>query len=121
MSNPLIEQVRDKYAAAAGSSLSSDHAGVRAVAQAFGYTPAELAHEVMAYIGCIAGAVFIADYELDLRAAGFDAVQVVDSHKDLNAYALVENQAGCCSPPMTSPTLLPLADACCTPPAAGVH
>jgi arsenite methyltransferase len=75
--------------------------------------PAELARDVMAYIGCIAGAVLIEDYERDLRAAGFDAVQVVDSRKDLNAYAMVENQAGCCSPPMTSAAVLPLAGACC--------
>ena len=39
----IVDQVREKYAAVAASRLSSDHAGVRAVAQAFGYTPAELA------------------------------------------------------------------------------
>src|SRR5262249_30202384 len=41
MSDEIIEQVRAKYAAAAGS-LSGDHAGVRAVAEAFGYSPDEL-------------------------------------------------------------------------------
>ena len=35
-----------------------------------------------------------------LLAAGFEHVQVVDSGADLNAYAKVENQAGCCSPAM---------------------
>src|SRR6188474_781695 len=39
----IVNQVRDKYAAVAGSSLSNEHAGVRAVAAAFGYTPEELA------------------------------------------------------------------------------
>src|SRR5436309_10947975 len=39
----IVEQVRDKYAEVAGSSLSSDHAGVRAVAEAFGYSAEELA------------------------------------------------------------------------------
>src|SRR6188474_3679463 len=39
----IVNQVRDKYAAVAGSSLSNEHAGVRAVAEAFGYTPEELA------------------------------------------------------------------------------
>src|SRR5207245_7972771 len=35
-------EVRSKYAAVAASSLSSAHAGVHAVAEAFGYTPEEL-------------------------------------------------------------------------------
>ena len=43
MSEQLLEAVRDKYARAAVSGLSTEHAGVRAVAQAFGYTPEELA------------------------------------------------------------------------------
>src|SRR5436309_8819423 len=60
--------------------------------------PPELAASVAAYVGCIAGAVTVADYERMLREAGFAAVQVVDAKKDLNAYALVEDQAGCCSP-----------------------
>ena len=43
MSEQIIDQVQSRYAAVAASGLSSDHAGVRAVAEAFGYTPAELA------------------------------------------------------------------------------
>src|SRR5918996_251818 len=43
MSASVIDQVRDKYGAVAGSSLSGNDAGVRAVAEAFGYTPDELA------------------------------------------------------------------------------
>src|SRR5437868_5029592 len=39
----VIDQVREKYGAVAASRLSGDHAGVRAVAEAFGYTPEELA------------------------------------------------------------------------------
>ncbi len=35
--------VRDKYASVAKAGLSTDHAGVRAVAEAFGYSPDELA------------------------------------------------------------------------------
>src|SRR5437588_8506213 len=38
----VIDQVREKYGAVANSSLSGDRAGVRAVAEAFGYTPEEL-------------------------------------------------------------------------------
>src|SRR5213080_3009770 len=43
MSEQIIDQVQSKYAAVAVSGLSSDHAGVRAVAEAFGYTAEELA------------------------------------------------------------------------------
>jgi arsenite methyltransferase len=77
--------------------------------------PDELARSVMAYIGCVAGALLLGDYERGLRAAGFEAVQVVDTHKDLNAYTRVEDQAGCCTPPMTG------GSSCCGPELAGVH
>ncbi len=82
--------------------------------------PEELMRSVAAYVGCIAGAISITDYAEGLRAAGFETVQVVDARKDLNAYALVENQAGCCSPPMTADEGLPLVESCCAP-APGVH
>jgi SAM-dependent methyltransferase len=81
--------------------------------------PDELARDILAYVGCIAGAVLIADYERGLREAGFAAVQVVDTGKDLNAYAKVENQSGSCSPTMGSITTL---SACCDPSEdPGVH
>lgn len=64
--------------------------------------PEELGSDLMAYIGCIAGAISIGDYEAGLAEAGFSAVQVVDTGADLNAYAKVENQSGCCSPVMTN-------------------
>jgi arsenite methyltransferase len=60
--------------------------------------PAEIGDDLMAYVGCIAGAIMIDDYRAGLAAAGFDAVQIVDSKSDLNAYAQVAGQAGCCSP-----------------------
>jgi SAM-dependent methyltransferase len=60
--------------------------------------PEELSQNVAAYVGCIAGAITVADYRRGLEAAGFVAVQVNDSGADLNAYAKIENQAGCCSP-----------------------
>ena len=43
MSETLINAVKDKYGSVATSGLSSDHQGVKAVAEAFGYTPEELA------------------------------------------------------------------------------
>src|SRR5215212_7882318 len=38
----MINAVKAKYGSVATSGLSSDHEGVRAVAEAFGYTPEEL-------------------------------------------------------------------------------
>ena len=42
MTEQLLESVRSKYGAVAESTLSNDHAGVQAVAEAFGYTAEEL-------------------------------------------------------------------------------
>jgi SAM-dependent methyltransferase len=43
VADKMTEQVKTKYAAVAESSLSNDHEGVRAVAEAFGYSPEDLA------------------------------------------------------------------------------
>jgi arsenite methyltransferase len=83
--------------------------------------PEEIAQSVMAYVGCIAGAISVADYERGLKVAGFQSVHIVDTGKDLNAYAQVENQAGCCSPAMNSQGELPLAETCCAPADSGIH
>jgi ubiquinone/menaquinone biosynthesis C-methylase UbiE len=84
--------------------------------------PPELARDVTAYVGCVAGAVGIDEYRRALREAGFEAVQVIDAKKDLEAYALVEGQAGCCAPSMSGPASLPLAEGCCGPGQTGaVH
>jgi SAM-dependent methyltransferase len=42
MPEQILNSVKSKYAAVAESTLSSDHAGVKAVAEAFGYTAEEL-------------------------------------------------------------------------------
>jgi len=62
--------------------------------------PEDIAKSMAAYVGCIAGAIKIGDYREGLLAAGFEHVEIVDSGSDLNAYAKIENQAGCCSPAM---------------------
>ncbi|NDU91871.1 MAG: SAM-dependent methyltransferase, partial [Ferrovum sp.] len=69
--------------------------------------PQALANSLAAYVGCIAGAIRIEDYRNGLLAAGFEHVEIVDSGKDLNAYAKVENQAACCSPVMEAATPIP--------------
>jgi len=82
---------------------------------------AEIGQDLMAYVGCIAGAVPIEDYRQQLAEAGFAAVQVIDTGADLNAYAKVENQGGCCAPATTN---LPVAESsCCSPPPTddGLH
>ena len=62
--------------------------------------PPELGNDLLAYVGCIAGATPIDEYRAALANAGFAHVQVIDSGADLNCYAQVENQGGCCSPGM---------------------
>jgi SAM-dependent methyltransferase len=74
--------------------------------------PSEIGNDLMAYVGCIAGAILIEDYRRMLVDAGFAHVEVIDSGRDLNAYAKVENQASCCS---TQASSLPIAEVgCCS-------
>lgn len=75
--------------------------------------PAEISQDIMAYVGCVAGAVLIEEYRRQLVEAGFAAVQVVETGADLNAYAKVENQGGCCSPATSVPMV---ETGCCSPP-----
>jgi arsenite methyltransferase len=68
----------------------------------------------MAYVGCIAGAILIDQYRTWFSAAGFDAVEILDSKVDLNAYSKVEGQTGCCPPSMTEASGLPIVSCCST-------
>ena len=82
--------------------------------------PPELGNDLMAYVGCISGAIPIEDYKSGLLEAGFSGVEIIDAGSDLNAYAKVENQAVCCSLAMTQigsgSKSLPVADSsCCVP------
>jgi SAM-dependent methyltransferase len=74
--------------------------------------PPEIGNDLMAYVGCIAGAIAVDEYRQGLAASGFGNVEVVDTGSDLNAYANVEGQSGCCSPSMTE-------DECCEQPQDG--
>jgi SAM-dependent methyltransferase len=67
--------------------------------------PPEIAGDVMAYVGCIAGALSVEAYRRGLREAGFSGIEVVDSGADLNAYATADS-GSCCSAP---------ASTCCAP------
>jgi arsenite methyltransferase len=78
--------------------------------------PEAVAKSMAAYVGCIGGAIKIDDYHTGLLEAGFEHVEIVDSGADLNAYAKVENQAGCCSPAMDSGSPLQvMEETCCAP------
>lgn len=68
--------------------------------------PPDVASSLHAYVGCIAGAMMISEYERLLNEAGFEAVVVTDTGADLNVYAQVSS-AGCCSPESVT--------SCCAP------
>ncbi len=85
--------------------------------------PPELGNDLMAYVGCIAGAIPIEEYRNGLIDAGFSGVEVIDAGSDLNAYALVEGQSGCCSPAPSPTSGLGLAVVevgCCSPTSSSV-
>ena len=77
--------------------------------------PVEISADVYAYVGCIGGAILIEDYKRQLIDAGFSNVQVIDSGADLNAYAKIENQSGCCTP---APAQIQSQSGCCSPAAS---
>jgi arsenite methyltransferase len=80
--------------------------------------PQELGNDLLAYVGCIAGAISIEEYRNGLANAGFAHVEVIDSGSDLNAYVSIEDQAACCAPtttPKKSSSLPISSSACCTP------
>lgn len=83
--------------------------------------PEDLARDLMAHVGCIAGAIGIEEYKGGLRSAGFEAVHVVDTGADLNAYKNVDGQSACCSPPMEKrkPSLSIADESCCGPTCCG--
>jgi arsenite methyltransferase len=74
--------------------------------------PQQISSDMLAYVGCISGAILIEDYRQGLLAAGFSNVEVIDSGADLNAYAKIENQSGCCS---QSPAQIENQSGCCSP------
>ena len=76
--------------------------------------PPELGQDMMAYVGCIAGAILIEEYRQHLLGAGFAHVQVVETGADLNAYAKIENHASCCALAPAKGSLA-VVESCCSP------
>ena len=83
--------------------------------------PSELGRDLLAYVGCIAGAILIDEYRDGLEGAGFAHVEIIDSGADLNAYAQIAGQVGCCGGEMAGEpeTVAIGAASCCAPAPAG--
>ena len=81
--------------------------------------PPEIGQDLLAYVGCIAGAIPIEEYRDGLLEAGFAHVEIIDSGADLNAYAQIDGQVGCCGGEMVSEPVSIGASSCCTPAPAG--
>ena len=74
--------------------------------------PSEVSSDLLAYVGCVAGAILIDDYKRGLLEAGFEHAEIVDTKRDLNIYGEIDNQQGCCTPS----SALPVATtSCCGP------
>jgi len=76
--------------------------------------PPEIGDDLLAYVGCIAGAIPIEEYRDGLKEAGFAHVEIIDSGADLNAYAQIDGQVGCCGGEMAAEPVSVGAE-CCTP------
>ena len=74
--------------------------------------PSEVSSDLLAYVGCVAGAILIDDYKLGLLNAGFEHAEIVDTKRDLNVYDKLDTQEASCA----SSVSLPVATtSCCSP------
>jgi arsenite methyltransferase len=74
--------------------------------------PVEVSSDLLAYVGCVAGAILIDDYQRGLLEAGFSQAEIIDTKRDLNIYDKIDNQQICCTPS----SALPVASSgCCAP------
>jgi arsenite methyltransferase len=74
--------------------------------------PIEVSSDLLAYVGCVAGAILIDDYKQGLLDAGFAHAEVVDTKRDLSIYDKIDNQQICCAPSSALPVV---ASSCCAP------
>src|SRR5436190_9654861 len=75
--------------------------------------PVEVSADLLAYVGCIAGAILIDDYKRGLIDAGFAHAEIIDTKQDLNVYSKIDTQKSCGS---TSSSLPVATSSCCAPP-----
>ncbi|MFY9557664.1 MAG: arsenite methyltransferase [Blastocatellia bacterium] len=74
--------------------------------------PSEVSSDLLAYVGCVGGAILIDDYKRGLLEAGFAHAEIVDTNRDLSVYDQIDSKASCGAPS----TGLPVAAAsCCAP------
>ena len=74
--------------------------------------PTEVSSDLLAYVGCVAGAIPIDDYKRGLLDAGFEHVEIVDTKRDLNVYDKIDTQGSSCG----TTGSLPVANTgCCAP------
>lgn len=66
--------------------------------------PEELSADALSWAACISGAIALDDYQAGLKNAGFSDIAIIDAKSDLNAYATMPDQAGCCAPPTEEST-----------------
>lgn len=63
----------------------------------------EIRNNIALYVGCIAGASPVGDYETFLKNAGFQDILIVDTKSDLNVYFTAqENESSCCGNEQTN-------------------
>jgi arsenite methyltransferase len=79
--------------------------------------PSEVSSDLLAYVGCVAGAILVDDYKQGLIDAGFAHAEIIDTKQDLNIYSKVETQNSACS----SSTSLPVATSSCYAPTSSNH
>lgn len=78
--------------------------------------PSEVSSDLLAYVGCVAGAILIHDYRRGLIEAGFAHAEIIDTNRDLNVYSQVEDHGSACS---TSTALPVTSSSCCAPAGEG--
>ncbi|KAL2255469.1 hypothetical protein VTK26DRAFT_3287 [Humicola hyalothermophila] len=85
--------------------------------------PPKLREDMALYVGCIAGASRVGEYEAWLREAGFEDIMIVDTNADLNVYLDIGEDGerrkdsaggsgGCCAPAAPAPAA---ESGCCQP------
>ncbi len=76
--------------------------------------PPEVSSDLLAYVGCVAGAILIEDYKRGLLEAGFAHAEIVDTKRDLNIYDKIDSRESSSS----TSTALPVATTSCCAPSA---
>jgi SAM-dependent methyltransferase len=83
--------------------------------------PTQVLENILAYVGCIAGAIEMDVYQRQLVEAGFQETAIIDTRADLTAYSAVAGTGGCCSGPQETATLPVVEQGCCGTGGSLVH